>query len=80
VGLLHDTGKGQREPTSLPLTSELTTGTCSTSPSFRPVVHVTVGAKSPVMKDFIDENLVLLAGGLNPSHCANEGLPFQEIH
>jgi hypothetical protein len=39
-----------------------------------------VGAKSPVMKDFIDENLVLLAGGLNPSHCANEGLPFQEIH
>jgi hypothetical protein len=66
-------------------TSELTTGTCSTPPSFKPVVHVTVGAKNPVMKDFIDENLVLLAGGLNPSHCvlpagANEGLPFEEIH
>jgi hypothetical protein len=64
-------------------TSQLSSATCSTPTSFKPVVHVTVGAKNPVMKDFVDENLVLAAGGLNLSDCippSNEGLPFQEIH
>ena len=62
--------------------SQLSGASCGTPTSFKPVVHVTVGAKNPEMKDFVDKNMVLAAGGLNLSDCIpprNEGLPFQEI-
>src|SRR5205807_3522872 len=61
--------------------SQLNGGTCTTPSTFKPVVHVTMGAggKNSVMQDFVDQNQVLAAGGLNLSDClppSNEGLQW----
>ncbi len=63
-------------------TSDESAGTCSVPSTFKPVVHVTVGARHPLTKNFIDADQVLTTGGSDLQSCtgADEGQPFQKIH
>ncbi len=63
--------------------SEYSSGTCAQPSTFKPVIHVTVGARNPATKDFVDTTQVLTTGGVDVITCGkvkNEGQPFVQLH
>jgi len=62
--------------------SDMSAGTCSLPSTFKPVVHVTVGARNAHTENSIDVDQVLTTGGSDIQTCtgANEGHPFAEVH